>query len=219
MRDLPEDSQSPSPGNNDATAHGTAPPAESMIQRGENLETMRRLVARAVDGDQQAFAQIYEAHVDRVYRYVAWKVPNASDAEDLVAQVFIHAWKGLPNFRWLDRPFIAWLLRLAQNVVVDHYRQRSVRQPATPLDIHAPDESADPAEAVDRDDRAAEVRAALAYLTEEQQQVLLLRFADELETKEIAATMGKREDAIRALQCRALQALRRQLTCGENNRG
>src|SRR5437762_6742034 len=88
-------------------------------------------IQRAQRGDAGAFAELYDEHLDRVFRHVLYRVGNRADAEDLTQQVFLRAWQALGRYRITGSPFIAWLLTIAHNLVVDHYK---ARRELTPLD-------------------------------------------------------------------------------------
>ena len=161
--------------------------------------------------DPEAFGELYDRFVDRVYRYLYFRTGNRAEAEDLTEEVFLRAWQAIDHFRWQGRPFLAWLYRLAHNVLVDHVRRR---RPTSSLDARdGPTEPACHRSATELDRRLdADVLArAVALLTPDQQQVIVLRFVDDFDTDEIARALDKREDTIRGLQMRALRSLRRLL--------
>jgi RNA polymerase sigma-70 factor (ECF subfamily) len=164
------------------------------------------LVRQAQSGHPEAFAQLYDAYLDRVYRYIFFRVSDDQTAEDLSSQVFLKAWEGLDRYHMNGSPFVAWLYTIAHNVVIDHYR---TRRECVALDdivpLAATDDSLDEQIAVMFD--LETMRDVLQILNEEQQQVLTLRFIAELSTENIATIMGKREGAIRAMQMRALQMM------------
>jgi len=170
------------------------------------LPEERRLVQSAKSGDSEAFAQLYNAYLERVYRYVYFHVSDDQTAEDIASQVFLKAWENLDRYRVGSSPFLAWLYTIARNQVIDYYRTSKesasidevVSLPSTEKAVYEQVES--------RFDLQA-MRGALQFLTEEQQEVLILRFIAGLETHEIACEMNKAEGAIRALQMRALQTL------------
>jgi RNA polymerase sigma-70 factor (ECF subfamily) len=170
------------------------------------------LVDRAVRGDSEAFAGLYDNFADDVVRYFYAHVGSYQDAEDLAARTFLRAWRAIGKFSWRGRPFEAWLFTLAKNQLIDFYRGQ--RRTTSPLDETRPDDSPGPESRALASDEAAATRRALAHLTEEQRQVLVLKFYMDRETAEIAKIMGKKEGTVRALQMRALQALRRQLRHG-----
>ncbi len=170
---------------------------------------MRELVDRSVTGDTDAFGALYDLFADDVYRYCYHHVGSPHDAEDLASRTFLRAWRGIHSFRWRGRPFEAWLFTLAKHQLVDFYRER--RGTVAALDEAAPDSRPGPESIALAAAEAEATRAALARLTEEQRQVLVLKFYMDRDNREIAAILGKREGTVRALQMRALQALRRQL--------
>ena len=170
------------------------------------------LVNRAVASrDQEAFGALYDLFLERVYRYLYFRIGNRTDAEDLSEVVFLKAWEAMPRFRWQGRPFIAWLFRLAHNVLVDHLRSRrpttSIHDEERPLDLPSEVAESELARGID----AVMLANAISQLTPEQQQVITLKFIDGMDNPEIANLMDKREGAIRALQLRALLSLRRVL--------
>jgi RNA polymerase sigma-70 factor, ECF subfamily len=171
----------------------------------EPLPDEARLVEQARSGNAEAFGQIYDACVDRVYRFIFFRVSDVPTAEDLTSQVFLKAWQNLGLYR-PEGPILAWLYAIARNTVIDHYRtfkQTVSLDEAAP--IAAQDDRLD--ELVEFQFEMQSLQESLQYLTEEQQEVLILKFIAEFDTDQIARKMGKSEGAIRALQMRALQAL------------
>ena len=165
------------------------------------------LVQRAVSGEQDAFATLYDAYIEQIYRFIYFRVGDGQTAEDLTSQVFLKAWDKLSSYQIRGLPFSAWLFRIARNSVIDYYRTFKETTPLEPDVIARPDPAADVDEKVERRLEAEEVRLALQHLTEDQRQVLTLRFIEGLSTEEVAQVIGKRQGAIRALQMRGLQAL------------
>lgn len=166
------------------------------------------LVHRAKKGEEQAFARLYEAHFDRIYRYVALKIGDRIEAEDMAQQVFVNAYKSLPNFRWQKTPVSAWFFRIAHNLVVDYLR-RKTKQPSVPLDESLASGGDDPAEMAEYSLDVEKLSLALKKLTEAQREVISLRFAGGLPIAEVAKIMGKTQGAIKALQHSAIIALRK----------
>jgi RNA polymerase sigma-70 factor (ECF subfamily) len=188
---------------------GTEP---SQAIEGPDDPSVVALVNRVVvSRDQNAFGELYDHYVERVYRYLYFRTGSHTEAEDLTEQVFLKAWEAIGRYRWQGRPFLAWLYRLAHNTHIDHVR---TQKPTTSLNNdERPIELASSAAAVELS-RAldAELLArALGQLTPDQQQVILMKFIEGLDNEQIAHSMGKREGAIRALQMRALMSLRRVL--------
>jgi len=167
------------------------------------------LVLRSQEGDQDAFACLYDTYIERIYRYVYFRVADEDVAEDITSQVFLKSWEKLASFQVGPTPFIAWLYRIAHNAVIDYYRTRKVSVPfeqATAAEIGRTDGIDDK---LDRQFERQQLRIAMAQLTDEQQQVLILKFIGGFSTCQIAQQLGKQQGAIRALQMRALQGLAR----------
>lgn len=177
-----------------------------------NLDAERQLAAKACSGDRHAFGALYERYVDRIYRYVYFKVGHRAQAEDLTGQTFLKAWDAIGDYEWRDHPFGAWLFRIAHNLVVDHHRSRrevyGLDDASAQLEAKASRDDVRPERVLAEMISMERVRHAIGRLTEEQQQVLVLRFFEGLDTGEVAELMGKRRGAIRGLQFRALSALR-----------
>lgn len=165
-----------------------------------------RFVDQAKSGDPEAFARLYDAYVERVTRYIYFRVSVETDTEDLVSQVFLKAWENLDRYKMGSSPFIAWLYTIARNLVIDHYRTKKDSLPleeaiALPSEMEMPDE-----EAQTRFDLQA-MRDALQFLTSDQQQALILKYIAGLPNDSIAKIMNKQEGTVRGLQMRGLQTL------------
>jgi RNA polymerase sigma-70 factor (ECF subfamily) len=178
----------------------TTPSPEAISQEAE-------LIKKAASGDEQAFARLYDNYVDEVYRFVLHRVGNEQTAEDLTSQVFLKAWDNLGRYKVRGSPFGAWLFQIARNSVIDHYRMYKETLPLEPAALMTPDPTANVAREVEKRLEGEWLRSVLQNLTDDQKEVLTLKFINGLKTKEIAKIMGKGQGAIRALQMRALQAL------------
>lgn len=164
------------------------------------------LVRRAIRGDEEAFARLYDGYVERVYRFVYFRVSDDTVTEDLVSQVFLKAWQSLDRYKVGSAPFIAWLYAIARNLVIDHYRSKRETVPleeavALPSDMQSPDEE------VQLQFDLEAMRDALQALSADQQQVLILKYIAGLPNPDIAKIMHKNEGTIRGLQMRGLQTL------------
>lgn len=175
------------------------------------LADERQLVLQAQDGDAEAFGRIYDGYVERIYRFVFFRVDDQQTAEDLTSQVFLKAWSNLDRFEFTRTPYIAWLYTIAHNTVIDHYRTRKVTTALEDVQLSQPDDAEAVENQIDLTVEMKTIKAAMQSLTEDQQQVLHLRFIEGMSNTEIAQQLGKREGAIRALQMRGLQALAKQL--------
>jgi RNA polymerase sigma-70 factor (ECF subfamily) len=168
------------------------------------------LVRLAQQKDQRAFTELYEAYFDKIYRYVALKVGDKTEAEDMTQQVFLKALESISSFKWKGVPFSAWLYRIAHNQIVDYYRRQN-KQAATLHDEALVVSDSNPQQMAERNLDIEQVMAAAQQLTESQREVISLRFSSELSTAEVAKIMGKSQGAIKALQHSAIAALRRVL--------
>lgn len=209
-----------SPMSNVEGARNTVQRAAVIRVEGEAPETAgldeeRLLASRASQGDRAAYGALYEQYVDKIYRYVYFKVGQQAETEDLTSQTFMKAWDAIGDYEWRNHPFGAWLFRIAHNLVVDYHRARRENvalDNATPqLERRASRDEVRPERVLAEMLTMERVRQAVGRLTEEQQQVLILRFFEGLSTGEVADIMGKRRGAIRGLQFRALSALREML--------
>ncbi len=176
---------------------------------GDRGPSEEALIKQAQAKSPEAWSLIYERYFNRIYSYVYYRLRNRELAEDLASQVFVEALSGIGRYRYTGRPLLAWLYRIAHNITVDHIRRAS-RDPARqalPEEIHGGDSTEALAEKTD-------IFQALERLRPEQQQVVILRFMEGLTSNEVASVMRKSEAAVKALQVRALQALRRELGAG-----
>ncbi|HEX2347196.1 MAG TPA: sigma-70 family RNA polymerase sigma factor [Ktedonobacterales bacterium] len=170
------------------------------------------LVTRATQRDHDAFTQLYQMYFDRIYRYIRLKLGNAVDAEDTTSAVFCNAWRTIHNFSpQRESSFAAWLFRLAHNAVVDRFRSMrdviSLDATGERLAIRAIHPG--PEAQIERKLTIYELSTALDLLTEEQREVVLLRFVEGLSAREVGDIMGKQEGAVRGMQFRAIESLRR----------
>lgn len=168
-------------------------------------------LSKAQQGDKEAFAMLYRANVQPVFRYIVHRVGDAQTAEDLTADVFLRAVKALPGYEDQGRPLIAWLYRIAHARVVDHYRRRNNRPEVSDLDASPVAVQPDMDAGMLREQASTALQSALRSLTAEQQHVLILRFIEGYRIDEVARLVGKTPNAVKAMQHRALRALARRL--------
>jgi len=171
-------------------------------------ESDERLLIEAAQKDPSRFAELYELHFDRVYSYVARRVRDRAETQDLTAHVFQQALANLGKFKWRGAPFAAWLYRIASNAIADHAR-RYMRETN---DLQSTTETT--AASVDLEDveRRARLFRAVDKLPDDQRRVIVLRFAEEKSIREIADELGRSEGAIKQLQFRGLENLRSRLS-------
>lgn len=174
------------------------------------------LIEQAQQGSKPAIGYLYENYARPVFQYITYRVETDMIAEDLTAEVFLRMVRGIKTYRYTGAPLGAWLFRIASNQIADHYRQRS-KLPETQLSETLSSKSENPLEAVVRAEERQHLRTALQTLPEDYQNVLILRFMQDLPHTTVAATMERSESAVRVLQHRALKALNQALIRDEND--
>jgi RNA polymerase sigma-70 factor, ECF subfamily len=167
----------------------------------------QRLLKLAQRGDADAFATLYHENVQTIFRYIVHRVNDHRLAEDLTGDVFIRALESLSNYRDQGKPFIAWLYRIAHARVIDHYRRTGRRPSESDIDDESIAIDADMDAGMLRRQAAKVLRDAITQLTDDQQQVIILRFIEGHRIETVAEMMGKQPNAIKALQFRALRSL------------
>lgn len=167
----------------------------------------RRLLHQAQRGDADAFAELYRSNVQAIFRYIFHRVNDPHLAEDLTGDVFTKALEGLQDYQDQGKPFIAWLYRIAHARVIDHYRRVERRPTESDVEDEPIPVDHDMDAAMIRRHAAQALRAAITELTDEQQQVIILRFIEGMRIEAVAELMDKQANAIKALQFRALRSL------------
>lgn len=173
---------------------------------------LRREVRKAARGDDKAAGLLFDHYYPRVFRYALTRLGRRQDAEDVAAETFVRVLKRLDKFRWQGAGFEAWIFRIAYNLIVDQYRGSGREQLTEPRDQPTDDE---PEKEALRIELTGELNQMMSVLSPDQKEVLVLRYAAGLGTDEICRVMGRNANAIRQLQFRALEMMRRQLTEGQ----
>jgi RNA polymerase sigma-70 factor (ECF subfamily) len=175
------------------------------IEKLEKKE-LERLVRGAKRSETGALAELCEHFYPQVYRFVLARVPTREDAEDLATEVCVRVVESLPKQRGF---FPAWLYRIARNLITDFHRRRGVRDRVeSSHDERIVESVPDQRNGSEKVLIEKDLENAMAHLTEEQQEVIRLRFVEGYDTTEIAEIQGKSPGAIRALQFRAIETLR-----------
>jgi RNA polymerase sigma-70 factor (ECF subfamily) len=167
------------------------------------------LLARASQGDAEAFGDLYERYLEELQRYVFYRVANRFDAEDLTETVFLKAWESLPGTQSSIVNLRAWLYRIAHNVIVDYYRTARVTTGLSATDLR--DKHPSPEHQIQDRDVQQQLAEIIRSLDASLQQVIVCRFVGGLSHAETAEIMGIKEGYVRVLQLRALQKLREML--------
>ena len=168
-----------------------------------------KLISLPQQGDAEAFARLYACYVERITRYVYFRVTDHELAEDITSRIFLKMLEKLDTYQVGQSPIGAWLYRMAHNAIIDHYRTKKTfisLEDVHPAEVRQEDEFE---EKSDLQIKSQQLRAALQVLIEAQQRVLILKFIDGLSTQEIARQLGKLPGAVRGLQMRALRRMTR----------
>lgn len=175
------------------------------------------LIYRAQMADRAAWDEIFQRNYRRVYTFVFTRVGDVHAAEEIAADVFVEAWKGIQRFTYRGVALISWLYQIAHNLMADFLRKRSRTRTERLGENEA--RVADPRDEAQSVVEWQAVSAALKKLTLEQQQVVVSRFVEGLSLAETARLMGKKENAVKALEFRALRSMRRILGEVPQHRG
>ncbi len=177
------------------------------------LDRDHELIRKAQRGDPLAFGELYECHAPVIFRYLFAHLDSRMDAEDLTGEVFLKAWQSLPKYNERGVPFLAFLFRVARNVLVDHYRRSNRLLPSAPeeLDCYGQEGSIEAIDLVGNRLEHQRIMQVMSGLRPDYRSVLTMRFISELSPEETALVMERSVGAIRVLQHRALAALRQAL--------
>lgn len=172
------------------------------------IESEDNLIRRVQKGERECFGHLYDQYMSKIYRYVLMKVSNVSEAEDLTHEVFVSAFENLRGYRPKGYPFSTWLYHIARNKVIDYYRTHKIHVNFENIDENVFKVVGAVEQGVDLNINFGRVKSAMLKLSEDHQDILIMRFIDDLSPKEIAQALDKTEGAVRLMQHRALQNLR-----------
>lgn len=173
------------------------------------LEGEEKLIREAKRGNPESFAKLYDHYLAPIYRFIYLKVNQREAVEDLTHEVFLNAWQNMGNYRLQGFPLSSWLYQIARNRIIDYYRTRKnhVRLENIDPDTVGVHNQIEPA--LDQELGLEKILAAVRHLNHDQQDVLLMRFVEDLSHQEIAQTLEKSEGAVRLIQHRALNELKK----------
>jgi RNA polymerase sigma-70 factor (ECF subfamily) len=189
---------------------------EERALNAHNRDTDERRAIEAAQKDPARFAELYENNFERVYAYIARRVRDRNEAEDVTSEVFHQALANLPKFQWRGVPFAAWLFRIAANSIIDRGK-RAAREQELPEGFELPTEVISQ-EIGDEVEQQARLFQLVGRLPEDQRLVIAKRFSEDKSIREIANEIGRSEGAVKQLQFRAVQTLRAWLTVEPGDR-
>ncbi len=175
------------------------------------LEGEEKIILAAQAGDGASFDALYVHYLPPIYRFIYMKVSHREEAEDLTHEVFASCWQNLPRYRSKGFPFSSWLYQIARNRVIDHYRVKRTTLPLEEVDAELVAQDFGIEGMIENRLTVEKIREAIRSLTPDQQDVILMKFMEDLSHREIAAALAKSEGAVRLIQHRALAELRRRI--------
>ncbi|HEU5114749.1 MAG TPA: RNA polymerase sigma factor [Candidatus Paceibacterota bacterium] len=178
---------------------------------GADLQDVANIVERAKNGDREAFSFLYTAYYTPVYRYVYFRVSNTALAEDIAQDVFLKAYASFGRYRESSGSPQAYFYTIARNAVIDYYRKKKMPIATEEQMDEAIDQGDDPELEAIKAEQIETIRSEIAKLPQGEQDAITLRFIEGLENNEIAAIMGKSEEAVRQLQSRGLRAIKKSI--------
>jgi RNA polymerase sigma-70 factor (ECF subfamily) len=183
---------------------------------GERAQARREeeLIRRAQEFDEEALGWLYELFYPKLYNYAYLQLGNVQQAEDLASEVLLRVLESLKGYRFRGVPLAAWVFRIARNCLIDLHRRRQ-RRPEVDLYEGIPNGHDSPQVMAERAVAQDEIRLALRRLTEEQQQVIILKFMQGMDNATVARVLGRSQGAVKSLQHRALVSLRKILSSEE----
>lgn len=176
---------------------------------------MPRCSAAELARKRASVAELFETHFERIVRYIAVRIGDIHEAEDLGSEVFVRALRGVEHYKETGAPMEAWLFKIAHNLCVDYLRSRGRRpvsvlldEDALPVGTIPPSPLGNPDEELERQEEVRQLQQAMEQLTDAQRQVLALRFGGDMTSEQVAEVMGKRPGAVREMQSAGIQKLR-----------
>ena len=161
-----------------------------------------RALIETAQADPARFVEVYDRYVDRIYAYVSRRAGSRAAAEDITSDVFQQALAALPRFEWRGVPLAAWLYQIAANALANHWRRQGREADDPPPDL--PDE---------REHEDLQRRVSLFQLVDRlpelQRRVIEMRFVEDKSVRDVAAALDRSEGAVKQLQLRALENLRK----------
>ena len=180
-----------------------------MKEAPQNQEHLKRLILQAKEGDAASFEEVYNSYYTPLYRYIATRIKNKSDAEDMTQVVFMKVWQSLPRWNEDHSSPLSFFFTVARNTLIDHFRKNAHAEIVSDevVEIFGERQSDTEEESAARE-RAEVIRDAVSHLSSEQQEIIRLFYVNDMTYSEIAEITGKREDAIRQIHSRAIKKLR-----------
>jgi RNA polymerase sigma-70 factor (ECF subfamily) len=176
-----------------------------------------KIVRQAIKGEKEAFGLLYDKYQPQIYRFIYIKVGNRATAEDLTHEVFLKSWKKISDYRIREFPFSSWLYRIARNEVIDYYRLQKNNLSLEEIfdkdkeNNVIPDQTQSPLDSTEKNIKKEKLMQAIQKLNPIEQDIIILKFIEDLSTQKIAENLGKTNLAVRLIQHRAIKKLKKYL--------
>lgn len=167
-----------------------------------------KLIKQAQKGHSDSFGILYDRYHQQIYRFVLLKTSHKQEAEDLTHEIFLSAWQNINRFSYQGHPFSSWLYQIARYRIIDYYRTKKENSTIDDLPEDRFEVNLALDNQLDQITNLKNIKSAIRQLNEDQQNVLILRFIEDLSPAEIAQTLNKSESAVRVTQHRAIQKLK-----------
>lgn len=179
------------------------------------LDGEQKLIREAMRKEgASAFGELYDHYHPKIYRFVYLKVSNREEAEDITHHVFLSAWQNIKKYRFQGFPFSSWLYHIARNKVIDHYRSATHHSPIESTEVERIATPENVMESADASLSREHIQLAISRLPADQQDIVIMRFVEDMSHKEIAAVLQKTEGAVKVMQHRTLKRLKAMLKNG-----
>jgi len=172
------------------------------------LEAEKQYIQEAKKGNKEAFGSLYDHYLPQIYRFILFKVNGKDEAEDLTHEVFLSAWKNMPSYRMKGFPFSSWLYQIARNAVIDSYRTNRHHVQIEMVDENNLQTIPSSQDEVNTILEMEKARKCISQLRTDYQDLIVMRFIEEMPNDEIAAALNKSEGAVRLMQHRAIKELK-----------
>jgi RNA polymerase sigma-70 factor (ECF subfamily) len=178
---------------------------------------IKNLILEAKNGNGEAFGRVYQEYLAPIYRFIYFRVPNKLEAEDLTQEVFLRAFHSLNRFALGNNSPVAYFYRIARNLLIDNYRKKKTVEIDIDLISETMSTGETPQNEAIKQDEIINLKKALDKISENEREVLILKFIDDYDNSEIAEIMEKSEEAVRQLQSRGLKSLRQLISNSDFN--
>ena len=169
---------------------------------------IKNTIKSAIKGEASAFGLLYDKYQPQIYRFIYLKVSHREEAEDLCHQVFLSAWQNIKSYEFKGFPFSSWLYSIARNKVIDHYRTKKFFIDIETVYITEENDKKTNESILDFKISLENVKKAIPELPQIEQDVIIMRFVEDMSPREIASILNKSEGSIRLIQHKAIKRLK-----------